>query len=160
MKSTCRKGLVATRSSYLLRNAQKTNDLSSKEHEWYNNNYSHYISQRNQYINFSFETSKQVDHTLLTLSGVALTFSISFANYIVRGAPISINVLAAAWLFFGVTIISTLLSLKLSQLTISNLIKEMDKQQSSCEKPPSVEVSRCILTSKRLGLVTKISNFV
>ncbi|MEW5913721.1 MAG: hypothetical protein AB1814_14265 [Thermodesulfobacteriota bacterium] len=87
--------------------------------------YKSHINERNKLISFEFQTIKQIDQTLLTISSVTLSLTITFIKFIGKN-PKAIWSLKAAWLLFGGTIACTFFSLVASYKAHRIQVKNLD----------------------------------
>lgn len=81
-----------------------------------------YLQERRLLIDLKTDSERTLDRTILTLSGGALALSITFVNQIAP-QPILVGLLLAAWLFFTLSLLLTLLSFWFSQRAIERALQ-------------------------------------
>jgi hypothetical protein len=92
-----------------------------------NEEYQIYLEERTQLITAERDTAKQFDKAILTLSAGALALSITFIKQIAsQPKQNSIYWLIAAWSFFCLSLLSTLISFLTSQAACRNQREILD----------------------------------
>lgn len=97
--------------------------------------YQTYLAERKILIDAERDTAHQFDKAILTLAAGALALSITFINQIApQPKPNSIYFLITAWSFFGLSILSTLISFLTSQIACRQMREVLDQQQVTKNK--------------------------
>ena len=90
--------------------------------------YEAYIRERNSLINAELDQARQFDKYVLTLAGGSFGLSLLFIRQVVPYPEAgTICFLVAAWIAFGVSILSTLVSFLLSQAACSKQREILDR---------------------------------
>lgn len=105
--------------------------------------YQDYLDERKELVISERETACQFDKAILTLAAGALALSITFINYIApTPKPSSICLLIIAWTFFGISILSTLISFLTSQAACRRQREILDDKSTSGKNLAAVWTNR------------------
>lgn len=85
------------------------------------------LSERDNLVNQSFQSAKQLDQSLLAISSAALGLSITFVKQITP-VPIEPWLLMASWVGFVTTILVTLIGLYIFRFVVDRQIDIVEEQ--------------------------------
>ena len=105
-----------------------------------------YQQQRDSACEIEERVAHSFDKAMLTLSAGALGLSVTFVQHIAPN-PVHLCRLACAWAGFGLSLVSTLLSLLLSQHALRQYRRSLDDRiarKSSPERRRSAHVTNCL----------------
>jgi hypothetical protein len=114
--------------------------------------YQVYLDDRKTLINLKAEDSRLLDKSILTLSGGAFGISLAFLRQIAPDPESwSIGVLISSWVLFGISILTTLISLKTSQRACEKQIEILEgdsSQENDNQEERVVRNSASTLTNR------------